>query len=225
MRRLLIILAVLVALFSLVRHFPLAWAGASLPAEVGTLSGTIWNGQASQVPLLGSVAVKGGMGHVKLETLPGDVTFSGDVSLNGVKDLILSMPVSHLPMGDARLANLAGRVSLNIKEARLKDGACTFASGTASTNVLSSNRARFDWAGPDLFGPVDCVDGALRVRLSGQSEQETVSATIMTALDGVYQSDILVETADPAAQNALVLFGFAAGQEGTYRLSEQGRWR
>ena len=225
MRAGLIALAVLAGLFALIRHFPLSWAGASLPGEVAQLSGTIWDGQASDIPLVGSLSVKGGLGYVRLETPPGDVTLSGDVSPGGVKDLRLSMPVSRLPMRDARLSGLSGRVSLQIDEARIDDGACVSATGSASTNVLAANEARFDWAGPALSGPVDCVDGRLRVRLSGQSDIETVDATILTGLDGVYQTDIAVETRDPAAENALILFGFSARPGGGFQLSEQGRWR
>lgn len=221
----LIVLAVFAGLFSLIRYFPLSWAGAALPGDVAELSGTVWDGQASEIPLLGSVSVKGGLGFVRLETPPGDVTLSGDVSPRGVKDFRLSMPVARLPMTDARLSGLSGRVSLQIDEARMDDGACVSASGSASTNVLAANQARFDWAGPSLSGPVDCIDGRLRVRLSGQSNAETVSATILTGLDGVYQTEISVETRDPAAENALVLFGFTRSNSGGFQLSEQGRWR
>ena len=224
MRRGLIALAVLAGLFSLVRNFPLSWAGGALPEGVATLTGTVWNGQASQVPLLGTVSVRSSLNGIELETPSGDVTFSGTVSPRGARDLILSMPVSRVPMNDARLSGLSGRVSLRVGEARIKEGQCVSVTGTASTNVLASNRASFDWVGPDLSGPVDCVDGNLRVRLSGQTAQEVVSATIITGLDGIYQSDITVETRDVAAQNALVLFGFASDGE-VHRLSEQGRWR
>jgi hypothetical protein len=225
MRLLLIIVALLFGTASLIRHFPLAWAGAALPAQVGTLSGTIWNGQVADVPLLGTVAVKGGFGNLSFLTAPGEVTLSGKVSPSGVEDLVLSMPIARLPTNDSRLAGLAGRMSLRIAEATMKDGACLFASGTASTNVLAANRARFDWAGPDLSGPVDCIDGRLRVRLSGEAGTETVTAVVTTGFDGFYQSDVTVTTTDPAAGNVLTLFGFNPAGNGDYRLSEQGRWR
>lgn len=225
MRGVLIALAVLAGLFALIRHFPLSWASAMLPGDVAELSGTVWDGQASNIPLLGDLSVKGRLGYVQLETPPGEVTLSGDVSPRGVTDFRLSMPVSRLPMTDARLSGLSGRVSLQIDEARIDDGSCVSASGTASTNILAANQARFDWAGPDLSGPVDCVDGRLRVRLSGQTNVETVNATILTGLDGVYQTDIEVETRDPAAENALVLFGFSRAADGSFQLTEQGRWR
>jgi hypothetical protein len=224
MRRLIVIVAVLAGLASLVRHFPLAWAGALLPDGVADLSGTVWNGQASDVPLLGQLSVKAGLGSVALATPPGDVTFSGKVSRGGAEDLVLSMPVSRLPVGDARLAGLAGRVSLRVAEAVIDDGACVSATGTAATDVLAVNAARFGWSGPELSGPVDCVDGRLRVRLSGESGSEAVSALIVTGLDGVYQSDVTVTTRDTAAGNALALFGFQPSGDG-YLLSEQGRWR
>lgn len=230
MRLFLIGLAVMAGLASLIRHFPLSWAGAALPADIGTLSGTtlsgtIWDGQVDNVPLLGTVAVKGGFGNLSFLTAPGDVTLSGKVSPTGVETLILSMPVARLPMSDSRLSGLSGRISLRIAQAVIKDGACVSATGTASTDVLAANRARFDWTGPELSGPVDCDDGRLRVRLNGEAGTQTVLATIVTGLDGVYQSDITVSTSDPAAGNVLTLFGFNPAGNREYRLSEQGRWR
>lgn len=225
MRGLLIGLAVLAGLASLVRYFPLSWAGNALPSGVGTYSGTIWNGQVSNVPLLGAVSVNGSLRGVQLQTPPGEVAFSGDVTPNGVTDLVLSMPIAHLPMSDTRLEGLAGRMSLQIDEAVIKDGACVSAIGRASSDVLASNRGRFQWAGPELSGPVDCIDGRLRVQLNGEDAGQVVAATITTALDGIYRSEISVTTNDLAASNVLTLFGFNPADAGRYTLSEQGRWR
>ena len=225
MRRVLIFLACLAGLASLIRHFPLAWAGVLLPQGMGTYSGTIWNGQISQVPLLGSVKLDGRLGSARLTSAPGDVTFSGDVSPRGVKDLVLSMPVARLPISDTRLLGLDGRVSLRIEQAVIADGACQSATGRASTDVLSVNGSRFQWSGPTLSGPVDCMDGRLRVRLSGKDSTQSVNATILTGLDGIYQTDISVESNDPLAGNALALFGFTPTSNGQFELSEQGRWR
>ncbi|WP_298914259.1 type II secretion system protein N [uncultured Algimonas sp.] len=225
MRLLLIVAALLAGLASLVRHFPLAWAGAAVPENVATLSGTVWNGQAHDLPLLGTVAVKGVLGGIRLETPPGEVNLSGTIGPGGVDDLVLSMPVARLPTTDARLAGLSGRVSLRIDEAEIADGHCLSATGTAATDVLAVNGGQFGWAGPSLDGPVDCADGRLRLRLSGTDGGETVSATIITGLDGVYQTDMRVITGDAAAGNALSLFGFVPADDGTFNLSEQGRWR
>lgn len=225
MRAVLIALAILAGLIALVRSFPLAWVATALPDGVGTYSGTVWNGQISQIPLLGNVQVEGRLGGARLVSAPGHIRFSGDVSPNGVSDLVLSMPVAQLPTSDARLSGLAGRMSLRIDEAQIDDGACVSASGRASTDVLAANGARFGWAGPELSGPVDCVDGRLRVQLSGDGPDENVSATILTGLDGLYQSDISVTAPDPAAGNVLTLFGFNPAGAGRYSLSEQGRWR
>lgn len=225
MRLLLIVFAILAGLAALIRHFPLSWAGAALPAEVGTLSGTIWDGQVEGVPLLGIVAVKGGFGNLSFLTAPGDVSLSGKVSPTGIENLVLSMPVAQLPMSDARLSGLSGQISLRVAKAVIKDGVCVSATGTASTDILAANHARFDWTGPELSGPVDCADGRLRVRLNGDSGTESVAAIVITGLDGLYQSDVTVATADPAAGNVLTLFGFNPSGTGDYRLSEQGRWR
>lgn len=225
MRRLLILLAVLAGLASLIRHFPLAWAGAALPDGVGDFSGTIWDGNVTNVPLLGSVQVDGKLTGARLTSAPGDVSFSGDVTPGGVTDLILSMPVSRLPVSDTRLTGLNGRVSLKIDEAVIEDGACLSATGQASSDVLAVNAAQFQWFGPTLTGPVDCVEGRLRVRLSGAERGQTVNAEVLTGLDGIYQTEISVATTDPTAGNVLTLFGFNPSGTGAYTLSEQGRWR
>ena len=222
MRALLIAAALLAALLSALAHLPLRWV---MPDGIGTPSGTVWNGQVADVPLLGSVTLNGGPGGMDIATPPGDVPLRGRVTPRSVHDLALSMPVSRLPTTDARLAGLAGRFSLRVDSARLADGVCADASGTAQTDVLASNGARFGWTGPTLSGPVDCVDGRLRVRLSGEDAGNAVEAETLTGMDGTYQSDITVRAADPAAGNALVLFGFSRVGPGEYRLSEQGRWR
>ncbi|GLQ19697.1 hypothetical protein GCM10007854_06520 [Algimonas porphyrae] len=224
-RRLIILVVALAGVASLIQHAPLAWVDSALPDGFGPVTGTYWNGQIDDVPLLGDVSVDGRLGHVQLATAPGEVTFRGDVSPTGVTDLVLSMPIARLPISDARLSGLVGRVSLQIDEAVIEEGACVSAVGHASTDVLSANRATFDWYGPELAGPVDCIDGRLRVRLSGQEGGQNVSATILTGMDGTYRSDISVVTADPMAGNALALFGFGPDGQGGYSLSEQGRWR
>ena len=218
-------LIVLVGLGSLIRYFPLAWAGTALPDGVGTYSGTIWNGQVDNVPLLGVVSVNVSLKGAQLQTPSGEITFSGDVNPGRVKNLVLSMPIARLPMSDTRLTGLAGRMSLRIDEAVIENGACVSATGQASSDVLVANLTRFQWAGPTLSGPVDCLDGRLRVQLDGQDSSQVVSATIITGFDGVYSAQISVTTIDPAVGNVLTLFGFSPSDAGRYSLSEQRRWR
>ena len=224
-RRGLILIAVLAGLFALIRSFPLSWAASAAPEFGATYSGTIWNGQVRDIPLLGQLNVKGRLFGANIDSGAGPVTLRGDVSPGGVKDLILSMPIASLPMNDQRLAGLDGRFSLTIDEATIQDGACVSATGRASTNVLAANQARFDWAGPDLSGPIDCVDGDLRVQLSGEDATQRVEAIVVTGLDGVYRADISVRTNDLAAGNVLALFGFTPDGADGYALNEQGRWR
>jgi hypothetical protein len=225
MRRLFIGVALLAGLLALIRFFPLSWAAKPVPLATTTYTGTIWNGHVQDVPLLGSVSVKSSLSGIRLQTPSGDIQFSGTVTPTRVKDLILSMPVAQLPTTDARLAGLAGRLSLRIDEGQFADGACETATGQASTDVLAVNRRQFGWAGPTLSGPVDCIDGRLRVRLNGENGSDKITAEVQTGLDGIYQSNISVETRDVAAENALTLFGFQLESGGLYRLIEQGRWR
>ncbi len=225
MRRWLIILAVLAGLFSAVRHLPLAWVAGALPANVGTATGTIWNGQLLQVPLLGRLSVKTGLGHVDVITPGGATTLAARLAPGRVENLALSLPLALLPIQDQRLQGVAGRVSLRLDEARYSGQQCESAMGTAATNVLAVNAATLGWTGPDLSGPVDCVEGQVRVRLSGADNMASVEATVLIGGDGVYQSDITATVSDPNAEAVLGLFGFSAVGANEYRLSEQGRWR
>ena len=216
------------ALLSLLRHFPLAWAMAAVPADVGTPSGTIWKGQLSDVPLFGQLTLSTHPTGVRLSAAADtDIPrkFTAYLRPGRAHDVSLILPVAALPDPTARLSALRGTVGLRVTEARWNDAGCTRADGTASTDVLAANAAQLGWAGPTLQGPVDCVEGRVRVRLSGEGDGATVAAEVLSGLDGVYRSEITVRAADPAAGNALVLYGFSPAGSGEYRLSEQGRWR
>ena len=220
-----VLLGLLGAAVGLVAGLPLSWVAAPVPDIGARYSGTWWNGQASGVPLLGQVSVDGGLTSVGLATPPGDVTLMAQLGPRSLNDLALAMPIDRLPTSDARLAGLAGQFSLRIDAARYSGAGCESAEGTASTNVLAVNGARFSWEGPVLSGPVDCVDGRLRVQLSGEDGGTTVRSVTTTGVDGLYQTDTTVTTADPAAGNALVLFGFTRSGAREFTLSEQGRWQ
>ncbi len=220
-----VLLGLLGAGVGLVAGLPLAWVAAPLPDIGARYSGTWWNGQARGVPLLGQLSVNGGLTGVRLATRSGDVTFQGSLSPRSISDLALAMPIDRLPTTDARLAGLAGQFSLRIDNAKFSSAGCDSAQGTASTDVLAVNAARFSWKGPMLSGPVDCIDGRLRVQLSGEGNGTTVASVTTTGMDGLYQTDTTVSTADPAAGNALVLFGFARSGASEFTLSEQGRWQ
>ena len=227
MRRWLVVLALVVGLVALLRSFPLAWAFPGAAAFLGTPSGTIWNGQITGVPLLGQVSVSTRPSGVRLDTprAPATRQFSAVVRPGLLRDARLLMPVADLPVQDARLAGLRGTLGLDMAEARWDGNGCLEAQGTARTDVLAANGAQFGWSGPPLSGPVDCVEGRLRVRLSGEGDGAAVQASVVTGVDGVYRSEVTVRSDDSAAGNALALFGFARAAPGEYRLSEQGRWR
>ena len=218
-------LALLGAAAGLLAGLPLAWVAAPLPDFGARYSGTWWNGQANGVPLLGQVDVSGGLGGVTLATPPGAVSLRTELTPRSLSGLVLAMPVSRVPTGDDRLAGLAGQLSLQVETARFSGDGCESATGTASTDVLAVNGARFAWTGPVLSGPVDCLDGRLRVQLSGEDARTEVLSVTTTGLDGSYRTDTTVRTPDPAAGNALVLFGFSRIGRGEYSLSEQGRWQ
>lgn len=218
-------LIVLTAIVALVRNFPLSWAAGFLPQSVGTYSGTYWDGQVRDVPLLGQVAIQGGLSGLTIDTGPGDVTLKADVMSDGATDLILSMPIAAIPTSDNRLSGLDGRISMRLDEIVIDEQTCVRATGQVSTDVLQLNQSAFGWAGPNLSGPVDCEDGRVRVELSGDDENQQIDMTLLTGLDGQYLSTVTVRTSDPSASNVLAIFGFVQDAPGKFTLNEQGRWR
>lgn len=222
------IAAIIIAgLFALLRYFPLAWAASFAPDNNATYSGTIWNGQISGLPLVDRMNVKTTLSGVALESgaAAGATHVRAIVSPSRARDLVAAMPISAIPTTDGRLKGLSGQLSLRLDEIVGAGDACTRASGRASTNVLESNRAQFDWTGPLLSGPVDCDDGKLRVRLNGVDDSQSIAVTILTGFSGQYEANVEVQTPDPMAANVMTLFGFSEQGQNRFNLSEQGRWR
>ena len=235
MRKRYILLVSLGAFTALLSQLPLAWIAPHIIADgLGKnihYSGTIWNGQIKGLDVVGQTTfqfrptsiLKGGL-PLKFASQSTAMTLSGRASRNTIKDVRFSGVLAKLPTRDGRLKELAGQVDILVSEIQIKDETCGSAQGQVSTDFLSLNRARWQWQGPKLSGPISCEDGDVIVNLSGRENRQTIRADLRLSKDGSYGANITVQTNQPEAGVVLPLYGFE--QQGRdYKLTEQGQWR
>ena len=235
MRKRYFVLAVLFgALFALISKLPLGWVAPPLmPQQAGKslrYSGTIWNGQITGIDYLGRAQFKlspkalfsGGL-QLSFTTASPAITMSGQASANKLSNLRFAGQLAQLPTRDGRLKDLAGQVNFTVSEMEFGES-CQSASGRAATDFLGRNRARWQWAGPNLSGPISCDEGDLIVNLAGSEADQTIRADLRLSPNGSYSADISVQTRQPEAGVVLPLYGFDA-VNGEFRLTERGQWR
>ena len=225
--------ALLSGVAAMVACLPLGWAASwVLPDSVKTLApdlemtGTVWRGTVSGLPLLGTANVETSpfARRAAFEAGEGRNFVSGVLPPSEAKDVTIRMDVSTIPFTDGRLRGLRGDFTAQISEIILADQACASAIGTAKTDVLQRNGGTVQWTGPELSGPIQCEDGALVANMSGQDAQQKIIAVITIMPNGTYRAEVDVRTARPEADAVLPLFGFSrAGQ--SFVLTEQGKWR
>lgn len=223
------------ALAALVTQFPLSWAAKIFAPDdilIERYSGTVTQGTMFAPTLFGTAVF-----DANIMTRSADFKFagpgfggSGTVSRRALTEFRADGFIAALAQYDGRLANLSGRYRTEITRLDFgENGAlCHEASGSLFTDVLQANAAYWQWRGPVLRGPVTCEDGAIKVSLSGQSDDRfaaTVRGDIVVQADMTYRLDITVQTPEPRAGAILPLYGFDAAGGGTYRLSESGRLR
>ena len=148
---------------------------------------------------------------------------SGQGARNRLSNLRFSGQLAQLPTRDGRLKDLAGQVNFTITEMEFGE-TCQSSSGRAMTDFLGRNRARWQWAGPVLSGPISCEGGDLIVNLAGSEADQTIRADLHLSPDGSYSADISVRTRQPEAEVVLPLYGFEAVNS-EFRLTERGQWR
>ena len=223
------------AVAAVIWQLPLSWlAPHSMPEGLGqniAYSGTVWDGQVTGIDYIGvanfklspTAFFKGGL-PLNFETQSPVMSISGLASQTQLKDIRFAGVLSKLPTRDGRLKELAGTVDIRIDDLQIKDESCASASGTASTDFLALNRARWQWQGPELSGPIRCEGGDLLASLSGNESRQRIRADLRLSADGSYSADITVQTAQPEAGVVLPLYGFeAVGRD--YKLTERGQWR
>ncbi|MBC6402074.1 MAG: type II secretion system protein N [Hyphomonadaceae bacterium] len=229
---LIITVFVIGGLTGLLTQLPLSWvAGSALrwgPTQP-VASGTVWKGQITNLPSLQTLRITTRPLSIltpqSLFIFDGQgvgVSLKGEAGLRHIRDVVYSAKLSSIPITDGRLRELAGDVRLTVRSATFGKQ-CKTLGGRVWTNLLASNTARLNWRGPELSGPVTCEDGTIRVTVSGRDDQTDVNATIDLLPEGNYQSDITVNSRDPAAALVLPLYGFDETSQG-FRLAERGRW-
>ena len=218
---------------ALIVCMPLRWAASwVLPDNVITLApdlqitGTVWRGTVSGVPLLGTANVKTSpfARRVEFEAGEGRNFISGLLTPSEVSDLDFRMDFSTIPFTDGRLRGLRGDFTAQISEMKIADNACVSAAGSAKTDVLQRNGGTVQWTGPELSGPIQCEEGSLIVNMSGQDAQQKILAIIKLNPNGTYRAEVDVRTARPEADAVLPLFGFSRSGQ-SFVLTEQGKWR
>jgi len=230
-------------LMALLWFLPLSWIAPFVVPSAFTTDqtqyrGTLWSGTISALRDVDTVNYK----LKPLNAIIGKMPLSVDITANGisarggasnseVKEFGFKINVSSLPLPDLRLRGLAGEIYGTVENARWdKDRACVSASGAATSNILTQNRALFAWEGPVLSGPISCDEaGSVIFDLKGADAVQSITVKVAISAAGQYHSDMRVVTKDPEAELVLPLFGFEergrVQNSVEFRLVEQGQWR
>lgn len=241
MRRL-IVLALLWCMACVIVFFPARWVVAALPDSVkaqiidGSVSGTIWSGQARVSPPLTTWPVTINFKNKVLPLIFGNsfttlnvqrsgLSGQGSFGLKTARDVRLRLDIGQLPISDPRLVGTAGELSVTVDNLRMGEG-CEEASGYVRTNFLAANMNRWRWQGPILSGPVTCDGDTLVAALRGQDEAYNVSVDIRLFMDGRYGVDMVIDPSTQApAEFGFVMsaLGFQEQADGSVKLVEQGQ--
>lgn len=223
-------------IIGLLSQIPLSWVASSAIKQMNVpvspvVSGTLWDGQISNLPVLGQMNVQ--IRPLKFITAGSPAKFdgrgpgmsiSGEGGLSYIKDLKLETNLNVIPFNDGRLRGLSGNIRIDVDEAEFVPDACRLLKGRVNTNVLAANKSRLNWVGPLLSGPMRCENGSLVATVSGKDNMTDVSALVTIAPDGTYDANLTVNSRDPNAALVLPLYGFQQKGDG-FNLIERGRWR
>ncbi|WP_026942422.1 type II secretion system protein N [Hellea balneolensis] len=235
MRKRFIVLGGLSAVAAALINLPLKWvAPYFVPEGLGQAiryTGTVWDGQVESLDYIGTANFKlspkaflsGGLPLVFRTQSPA-MSISGQASKSQLKDIRFAGTLAKLPTRDGRLKELVGQVNILLSDMQIYDGNCSSAKGRITTDFLMRNRARWQWQGPKLTGPISCENGEMIVTLTGKDNNQAIRADLRLFKDGRYAANFTVQTSQPEAGVVLPLYGFeAVGRE--YKLTEQGQWR
>ncbi len=209
--------------------------GQRFPAVAITApAGTIWNGQASDVrlgrqslgtgrfqqsliPLIGgTLDSRFALSGVSL-VAQGQVRFSGSGSLQ-LSEFRATGQTSELVGLVEDIRDLDGRYAVDIARLIVSDGACVEADGRVWTDLLTNLDVRYQWAGPELEGPLSCENGDIRLSLSGTGDSgEAISVELVGRMDGRGSFNTRIRSAGPELRQAAILLGFQVqGDELSY---------
>jgi hypothetical protein len=227
-KRWILLTALLGGAIGLAQQVPLSWfAGENLTlADPNARAlGTVWDGHIAHIEGLPPIATQLEGRKIVLAADGAQLKMTGVAEPGRLSDIALNLPIRSLARFDPRLAGLNGEIDLRLDELLIEGNACTQASGSAMTDVLALNAATWQWAGPEMQGPIACEEGAVVITMEGADASGTVDVRIAISPSGPYRTDVNLYTPDPNAAAILPLFGFERGAGDTYRISESGAWQ
>ena len=226
--RIIVVAAVVGLLVGLLTRVPLAWVlGDSLSGLDANARavGTVWRGAVVGIDGLPPIQTRLRGTEVELTADGPTLTLRARAGRSSLRDVALSSPIAALARFDPRLAGLDGEAAITLQRVEFAQGRCTAATGTAATDVLASNAARWSWQGPALSGPVTCEEGELVLSLEGEDASQAATARLRIDPAGPYRTEVGLSTNEPGAGLVLPLFGFEPAGTDRWRLSESGSWQ
>jgi hypothetical protein len=188
-------------------------------------SGSVWDGKLSEVAMgkqrIGDLSVKADFGAIfggkaagKLGLIRDGFTGETDMAYplsGGVLEVIglkLSGKAGSVPGMPSIIAASGGDFALELRDVKFTRDACETASGEVWTDALARINHK-GWVGPELRGPVTCIDGTLRVDARGRAvsgEDVFAKMSISNRLDMELTATVM--NASEAAVDALTDLGF-----------------
>jgi general secretion pathway protein N len=236
-----VVLALLVGGGVAVAMFPMSMAADYAAGHVrdfkyGKASGSVWDGKLTDVSFgaqeIGDLSVKTELFKLFAGKAGGKVGliregFSGEAGIDyalgsgaiEVSNLKLSGQAGMVPGMPQVVAAAGGDFTLDMQDLKFSGEACESASGEVWTNALA--KVNLDgWVGPELRGPITCVDGKLFVEATGRaSTGEDVVARMNISPHLDMNLVAIVTNAEGAAAKSLTDIGFV--QEGNALVMRQ----
>jgi hypothetical protein len=225
-----LVLAVLIGGGAFVAFLPMSmaadFASKQLPEfRYKEASGSIWDGKLTEVVMgnqrIGDLSVKADMGSVVSGKAAGKLAlirdgFTGETALayplsGGALELSglrLSGKAGSVPRMPSVIAASGGDFALELRDVKFAGNMCETASGEVWTDALARINHK-GWTGPELRGPVTCVDGRLQVDARGRAvsgEDVIAKMSISNRLD--MELTATVVNARGSALEALTDLGF-----------------
>jgi hypothetical protein len=229
-----LLLAILIGGGAFVAFLPMSMAADFASKQVpdfhyGEASGSVWDGKLTEVVMgeqkIGDLSVKADFGSVFTGKAAGKVDliregFTGETVLAypfgggaiELSDLKLSGKAGSVPRMPQVIAASGGDFALDLREVKFESNICETASGEVWTDALARINHK-GWVGPELRGPVTCVDGTLRVDARGRAvsgEDVYAKMSISNRLDMELTATVM--NVSGSALEALTDLGFK--QEG-----------
>lgn len=199
----------------------------------GNVSGSVWAAKLSQARFRGAdlgtlrlglspLSLLAGSPSVAFATLgASDASGAGSFRLPpqpGLENVSAAIPLS----GMGTPLPLRGQLRLVGVSFRFANGKCVGAAGRITTDALSASAASLGWQGPDLEGPVTCVDNAALATLAGERDGVRVLVRLWINNGAFLKLDSEIAGVDALGEAALSASGFVQGPNGWTR-TDQGR--